>query len=506
MPEAETAARPATDATAAETTDSYPQYSTIFDQQPLTLTATPALEECARIIAAGRQRGKHLAAASTSIGTAEADDEACYFGTLAELLLYDCLEKRKLHPQYILIASRAVTEADFRLDGLRYEVKCSPPGKAFLSISQRQHLDPRRPCDFYVCCLFETPNTLRVCRPIPHAEVSRWTPMNNGHEPYFSIHRADLQNLDTEPSLSAQDAALRFLHALFAPYTDTEALRLEVRCLAPQWDEKRVKPWPRRWFRLEAASGAVAACLRYAGAWETYVGVLPRVGEAGTQEAVSVASWLWCDVDGGIEGVEGSLRRLQAADVPEPPMIVVSGNGVHAYWRLAEPITLPDRDARYRFKQVLQRLCKAIGGEAPAAHADPSRADTASILRVPGTFNRKQQDAPRPVTLHHFAPETEARSLTWWRAHLPALPAPKSKPATTFTDPLHSGEGLLRWARTPYPEGHRHRDLAGAAAWLVRDVGLSKPLAQELLTLKAQVSPGNRPITPEEVEAIIRWA
>src|SRR5690242_2807545 len=101
MPDKQTAARPVTNATAIEPNHSYAQYSTTFDHLPVTLTATPALQSCARHLAAGRQRGKHLADASTSIGSEEADFEATYYGTLAELLLYHWLEQQGRHPEYV---------------------------------------------------------------------------------------------------------------------------------------------------------------------------------------------------------------------------------------------------------------------------------------------------------------------------------------------------------------------------------------------------------------------
>jgi hypothetical protein len=185
-------------------------------------------------------------------------------------------------------------------------------------------------------------------------------------------------------------------------------------------------------------------------------------------------------------------------------MVVVSGNGLHVYWRLAEVVVLPDSEARGRFKQVLHRLCKAIGGTAPGAHADCSRAEVASILRVPGTRNNKRRERPKAVRLEAFTPAAETHSLNWWRAYLPTLPAPRAaKPCGG--DPMAVSAGLLRWAKEPVREGDRHKTLCAAAAWLIRDVGIERGQVLELLSLKAAASPGSRTITRAELEAVMSW-
>jgi hypothetical protein len=316
------------------------------------------------------------------------------------------------------------------------------------------------------------------------------------------------------------DFANSFLTAMFAPYQGANDLRLEVRPLWPAWMQAILYPeggapyyWAshtgwREWFVLNETGicGAVRHALRLSEKFETYFGVLPRVGRRGTKEDVRAAGWLWADVDGGDGEVDGALDLVGRSALPAPHIRVVSGGGLHCYFRLSEVVRLDDAEERRRFKELLKRLCRAIGGTSPAPHADSSRADTASILRVPGTLNNKRQTEPRPVTLLHFDLDAEAKSFAWWGANLPALPAPPAKPLAVNASPMAQAEGLLKWARTPYPEGKRHKDLASAAAWLVRTVGLPKPQAEELLLIKAQASPGMRTITPDEVRGIVQWA
>ncbi len=490
----------------------------------LTLTVTQEQKKRAGEIATGRQRGKMFAAASTSIGTPQANYDACYYGTLAEIAVYDYLEAHGLNPQYILLARRAVTEADFTLGGTRYEIKCSPPGKGFLSISVRQHHDPRRPCDFYVLVAFDTPDCLYVCPPVPHANVSGWNWMDNRHEPYYSIARADLLGPARASPLQSEDplSIHSFLLTLFSGYANNTDLRLEIRSAFPKWLEKTQYPdgnappnWQfrtgkRRWFPLTPAG--IEAAARYVldcqGRYEMYCGVLPRIRDGGKASDVCATRWLWCDVDGGETGVKGARDLLHAAQIRgllPPTLTVVSGNGLHLYWQLDETIDLLDEDTRNRFKSLLQRLCLHIGGKTPAPHADPSRAEVASILRIPGTFNRKSETDPRPVALLP-PPLTIPRMLVWWRSFLPSLPA---RPVPRYdTNPMShdTPARLIRFAQKPSLEGNRHNDLVKAAAWFIRDLKLAPAIALQLLEMKAQASPGTQPITTDELRSIIKWA
>lgn len=314
-----------------------------------------------------------------------------------------------------------------------------------------------------------------------------------------------------------------FLTALTQGYADP-ASRLEIRVAFPAWRQAALYPkgdaphdWQfrtgkRAWFPLTIPSIEAAAryALQCARRYEVYFGVLPRIGNSEKGVDVPAAACLWADIDGGFEGVEGTQARLDAAvqvgRLPAPHFTICSGGGLHVYWLLSAQITLTDEIVRRRVKDTLKRLCRVIGGNAPAAHADTSRAEVASILRVPGTFNRKRENEPRSVRLLPGSP-AEPHTLAWWNANLPALPAPPAPkyPAPDYSQPSVS-DGLIRWARTPYPEGNRHKDLAGAAAWLVREVKLMKELAKELLLMKAQASSGLRAIGLEEVEALIEWA
>lgn len=320
------------------------------------------------------------------------------------------------------------------------------------------------------------------------------------------------------------NAATRFLSVLVSPYALDPALMLEIRPLWPEWKQGELypgeePPWwwrsatgRRQWFYLSAIEAAAQHCLRAAEQSDVYMGVLPRQGRKGGREDVPVAAWLWCDVDGGTGGWEGSVALLKASGLPKPQMAVVSGGGVHAYWQLSEVIDLPDEGSRRQFKCALQRVCLAIGGKSPSVHADSSGADAARILRVPGTWNWKHRERPRRTRLIRCNLDSERFTYDRWCQHL--LPREEtsvqamrvSAPLPGHTQAGFVSETLLRWAEKGYPEGNRHKDLASAAAWLIRDCHLTASEAMELLRIKAAHSGGRRAITEDELRAMIRWA
>lgn len=316
--------------------------------------------------------------------------------------------------------------------------------------------------------------------------------------------------------------ASKFFSALFARYPSNADLLLEIRPLLPEWAKatlsrdviEQTHRSVRRWYLPEGEylNNAAEYALSLSDEFDVYFGVHPRRGRSGSQDDVLFASCLFADVDGGAEGVPGAIRRIKQSDVDRPDIAIQSGGGVHSYWFLDAPIALCDRESRERFKRTLRRLCMAIGGASPDAHADTAACEVARILRVPGTINHKQQDNPRPVkVLRHVDVPTDvpslSRSYDWWRSHLPPEPiAPGPKAHSPYVRPGEISPGLERWARAGYPEGKRHHDFVSAAAWLVRDCKLTKEQARDLLTLKAQNSPGRRAITPEEIDGVVKWA
>ena len=104
---------------------------------------------------------------------------------------------------------------------------------------------------------------------------------------------------------------------------------------------------------------------------------------------------LWVDIDFKDAGpLPDVLTALEAfydeTGFPKASIVVHSGNGVHLYWPLSEPVS---REAWQALVHPFKDLCKQSG--LPADHACTS--DSARVLRPIGTHNWKDAGNPKPV-------------------------------------------------------------------------------------------------------------
>lgn len=91
------------------------------------------------------------------------------------------------------------------------------------------------------------------------------------------------------------------------------------------------------------------------------------------------------------DGLTALKKFIKDTGMPKP-IVVNSGNGIHAYWALSEP--LPS----FIWKPLAEKL-KALCAQ-EKLHADTSvTADTARVLRIPETLNYKDINNPLPVTV-----------------------------------------------------------------------------------------------------------
>jgi hypothetical protein len=133
---------------------------------------------------------------------------------------------------------------------------------------------------------------------------------------------------------------------------------------------------------------------------------------------------LWVDIDHVT--VEEARARFERAGVPEPSVLVNSGNGVHAYWLLDEPYLIDDagepppvltewvpaadgknkprhyfvengdrvyldsRKHASRLSPKAERIQDILAGLARAVGGDHTH-DLARLLRIAGTLNRKNE-------------------------------------------------------------------------------------------------------------------
>lgn len=262
----------------------------------------------------------------------------------------------------------------------------------------------------------------------------------------------------------------QFFETLYAPYTD-RGLYLELRPLHPNWRETELYPegqapsfWRmdkrrRAFLPLNAAHIAEKCSALNSHTHDVFMGVLPRASSrSGKLENIHQAGWLWCDIDAGDDGPTEVDALLSRAGIPSPQMIVSSGSGGrHCYWRLAEPVALVTDEDRLLLKETNIRLCRAIGGKAPGAHADKACAPASATLRVPGTLNHKRQGEPRPVELLKCELGESVRTYSSWRAILPALPCEPSPKWDRAEELGEVTDYILSLVASPAPAGAGHQ-------------------------------------------------
>jgi len=106
------------------------------------------------------------------------------------------------------------------------------------------------------------------------------------------------------------------------------------------------------------------------------------------------------------EGCKALQQFIAETGLPMPA-VVNSGNGLYAHWILTEPIPTA------QWQTVAYTLKKVVAAYAPAIGADSSRtSDPASVLRIPGTTNRKPGKEPKPVQLIHDPGDIEFEEFT----------------------------------------------------------------------------------------------
>lgn len=168
---------------------------------------------------------------------------------------------------------------------------------------------------------------------------------------------------------------------------------IEIRVIE---DKKEGAVIDRRWY--ESAQDLVDALpelnsLSEAKAAGVFFGVLPRkeAGRGKSEDTLPGAA-AWVDIDfRDFKDGDGEGRRILGAFPLPPSIVVLSGHGVHGYWLMREP-TEPSV-----LSSISKRLAAALGGDHVA---DPAR-----LMRLPGTWNRKNPSQPIPVVIEQFEPD-----------------------------------------------------------------------------------------------------
>jgi putative DNA primase/helicase len=180
-----------------------------------------------------------------------------------------------------------------------------------------------------------------------------------------------------------------FFNELFEPGFNSERGNIEIRTFKPA-TQSFCKS------EMEAAEKVYQLCQQ---GIDVYFGVNPRTGNGGKKENIHYVSAFHAEIDYGTTGhkkpplhkhYEEALTAIQSFK-PEPTIINHSGGGFHCYWVLSNPVKVSDVGI-----PVLESINKALSVK---LGGDIGTQDISRVLRIPGTFNFKMPDNPRPVTL-----------------------------------------------------------------------------------------------------------
>ena len=185
--------------------------------------------------------------------------------------------------------------------------------------------------------------------------------------------------------------ATDFFHTLFEPSLNASCGEIEIRTFPK-------KQPPRQFFcQSESHASEISESLCNRGI-DVYVGVNPRVGNAGKKQNIHYLAAFHAEVDYGKAGhdkeseyetYEETLATIEKFKM-KPTILNHSGGGFHCYWVLVNPVNIAEAGIK-NLENINKALLTHLGG-------DVGTHDITRVLRVPGTFNFKLPDNPREVT------------------------------------------------------------------------------------------------------------
>lgn len=270
----------------------------------------------------------------------------------------------------------------------------------------------------------------------------------------------------SSPIAVAREAVARYAACVFRPKDVVEVRRLP--CGRSSWYRANELHEATQGFMYENQHGQ-----------HIYVGANPRRVWGGTRSKdVACARCLFVDFDG--IGSDTARGRWCDAGLPAPTLTIASGHGVHAYWRLAEPIT----DMSF-WTRCQKRLIALVGSDA-AIH-DPAR-----LMRLPGFLNHKEPVAScciidgDPVSIYELKslrPLVRTTIREFSNRPLRAPDGPRIRPKTQFRnnvcDVKTAGLEAAKWRGVS--AGGRNCKAFQNAAYLVKNVGLTEEQAWPIL-------------------------
>ena len=170
---------------------------------------------------------------------------------------------------------------------------------------------------------------------------------------------------------------------------------------------------------------------------------------------------------------EQAVGKIAAVGLPQPTLLVNSGNGTHAYWRLLESVS----DMKH-WTGLQKALAEKVG-------SDPAVSNPERIMRVPGFLNLKSEPGKPCIIVG------ESRSASAVSSNELALDCVEAEPAAKQAGPI--GETIV--------EGGRNSSLFSFAGSMQRR-GMTSDAILSALKIENQKK-CRPPLLDAEVETIV---
>lgn len=295
-------------------------------------------------------------------------------------------------------------------------------------------------------------------------------------------------------------SAKQFLEAL---YKDVEGGFIEIRPLLDDDDPRKNTPDGRKYQSKQRAFFrwplGIDDCVKYISKlngkeFHLYFGVALRKNTSGGGKTdVGCCTAVFADID--FKDIEPEAARKLLSEFPfKPSLIVKSGNGLHVYWLLKEPVQPADFPKLEAINRGMLKYMRAqIGPQ-----------DVSRILRLPGTLNiKKKYPNPKPVTtvtwfhpenryilddIEQYLPQDAAPNLKTYvlkpqgpPGHAPAEAPGKAQEAPTFDLDEETVSEVANLLKLAWIDGHRHYIALHVAGWCAHQ-GYSQASAESLIT------------------------
>lgn len=192
-----------------------------------------------------------------------------------------------------------------------------------------------------------------------------------------------------------------------------------------------------------------------AAGWDCYFSTCPGSKKKSARERIKADEVIWIpaffmDIDTMTgskanaqvpENIETAVDLVRGLEF-QPSAIINSGNGIHAYMKLSNPIKVSSPEelqlVTKQMRAFAETASKALGN---FPDLDTSASEPARVLRIPGTHNHKRE--PLPVTVIELTGQTyPLNTLTSWAGAIEQRKPFKATPENDrFELPAVIGEG-----------------------------------------------------------------